>query len=211
MVNLPLFKLGALFLRHVSKYGAILSRLQNHIKAQAHEHPSFRVFAARYGQVIHQINMRLNVAVLRNASASSGSKTPVASAPTVKTKEQIEREEAAPPPTTSIWRRKFKALPEAKAVDLFADVIGDSFILSVAMALLLYEWWRSSSKPDANAVRLEELRAELEAMKAAEEALAEKSEEQQKRIQILEDALNRKWKLLPSLSPASAPTVSSNA
>jgi hypothetical protein len=37
-----------------------------------------------------------------------------------------------PPREQSVWRRKFRPLPEAKAVDLFADVIGDSFILLVA-------------------------------------------------------------------------------
>ncbi|CRK47846.1 hypothetical protein BN1723_007779, partial [Verticillium longisporum] len=86
MVPLPLFKLAALLVRHVSKYGA------NHIKAQAHEHPRFRQFAARYGQSIHQINMRLNVALLRNPSAEARAKEK-AEAPTVKTKEEIEKEE----------------------------------------------------------------------------------------------------------------------
>lgn len=62
-----------------------------------------------------------------------------AEAPTVKTEEQTKEEEAAkkhaatkekpPPKEQSVWRRKFRPLPENKAVDLFADVIGDSFIL----------------------------------------------------------------------------------
>merc|ERR1712080_290901 len=30
----------------------------------------------------------------------------------------------------NVWKRKFRPLPESKAVDLFADVIGDAFILS---------------------------------------------------------------------------------
>ncbi|PHH51971.1 hypothetical protein CFIMG_005467RA [Ceratocystis fimbriata CBS 114723] len=226
MVNLPLFKLGALFVRHVSKYGA------NHIKAQAHEHPHFRVFAARYGQVIHQLNMRLNVALLRNSTPAKIARDK-ATAPTVKTKEQTEREAAAAKKAasgpasssgntsnssspggsqtssatkevpTSVWRRKFKPLPEAKAVDLFADVIGDSFILGVAIALLLYEFWRSSSKPDANTVRYEELSKALAEIKEREEKLAEQGEAQSRRIQTLEDALNKRWSILPSLSSSS--------
>jgi hypothetical protein len=63
--------------------------------------------------------------------------------------EQIKEEEAAkkdsatkdkpPPREQSVWKRKFRPLPENKAVDLFADVIGDSFILLVAGGLILYE------------------------------------------------------------------------
>ncbi|KAL5611586.1 hypothetical protein BROUX41_000830 [Berkeleyomyces rouxiae] len=237
MVNLPLFKLGALFVRHISKYGA------NHIKAQAHEHERFRILAARYGQVIHQLNMRLNVALLRNNTPAKIARDK-ATAPTVKTKEQVEREAAfgkpgggpapastsgsssssssgsggglaahvspaAKEPPTSVWRRKFKPLPEAKAVDLFADVIGDSFILSVAMALLLYEFWRSSSKPDANTVRHEELSRQLTEMKEREQQLAEQSEAHTRRIQVLEDALSKRWSILPSLASAGASSSSS--
>ena len=69
-----------------------------------------------------------------------------AEAPTVKTEEQTKAEEAAkkygekaPQREQSVWKRKFRPLPENKAVDLFADVIGDSFILLVAGGLILYE------------------------------------------------------------------------
>ncbi|KAI0410849.1 optic atrophy 3 protein-domain-containing protein [Xylaria grammica] len=76
MVPFPLFKLAALFVRHVSKYGA------NRIKSQAHDHPEFRRLAARYGQAIHQLNMRLSVALLRNVDAEIRAKEK-AEAPTV--------------------------------------------------------------------------------------------------------------------------------
>ena len=49
--------------------GGLTPRSQNRIKAQAHDHPGFRRFAARYGQAIHQLNMRLSVALLRNVEA----------------------------------------------------------------------------------------------------------------------------------------------
>ncbi|KAL2168481.1 hypothetical protein VTG60DRAFT_7217 [Thermothelomyces hinnuleus] len=194
MVALPLFKLASLFVRHVSKYGA------NHIKHQAHEHPRFRAFAARYGQLIHQLNMRLSVAVLRNKDAEQRAKEK-AEAPTVKTEEQVKKEEehlakygttaraTLKEPSGSVWRRKFRPLPEAKAVDLFADVIGDTFILAVAGALVTYEYWRSSQKPDRNKEMIEELQRRMEELRIKEEELEAREKAQQERVQLIEEAL----------------------
>ncbi|KAK7952168.1 uncharacterized protein PG986_007896 [Apiospora aurea] len=218
MVALPLFKLASLFLRHVSKYGA------NRIKHQAHDHPGFRRFAARYGQAIHQLNMRMSVALLRDPEAIARAKEK-AEAPTVKTEEQIKKEEEfkakhgftasqartnRPSNILSVWKRKFRSLPEAKAVDLFADVIGDAFILSVAMVLIVYEWWRSSQKPDHNAERIKELNAKLAQL---EEEREREKMRQESRILTLEQALRgfkdpkTKQPLLPP-APTATPTAS---
>lgn len=94
MAPLPLFKFAALLVRHVSKYGAVaipirernvhsLILLQNWIKDQAHDHPKFRVIAARYGQHLHQFNMRLQVTLLRDKRAEKRAKEK-AEAPTVR-------------------------------------------------------------------------------------------------------------------------------
>ncbi|KAK4230513.1 hypothetical protein QBC38DRAFT_29440 [Podospora fimiseda] len=196
MVTLPLFKLGALFLRHISKYGA------NHIKHQAHEHPRFRAFAAKYGQVIHQINMRLSVATLRNSESVQKAKEK-AETPTVKTEEQVKREEELKAKygttpreshpviqaTQSIWKRKFRSLPEAKAVDLFADVVGDAFILTVAGALITYEYWRASQKPDKNRETIESLEKEIEELKRRGAEFEEAERAQRERMELIEAAL----------------------
>ncbi|KFA64113.1 hypothetical protein S40285_00791 [Stachybotrys chlorohalonatus IBT 40285] len=218
MVPLPLFKLAALFVRHVSKYGA------NRIKAQAHDHPRFRAFAIRYGQAIHQLNMRASVALLRNPAAERRAKE-LAEAPTVKTEEQIKRDEATkakekhrsehPPsgttaklPFQNVWKRKFRPLPEAKAVDLFADVVGDAFILGVAGGLIIYEYWKALQKPDANKQRIEELTERFEELEKREKQLAEAEEKQQRRFESLEEALRSlkdpktRKPLIPSLQDA---------
>ncbi|CAN8098861.1 unnamed protein product [Discula destructiva] len=216
MVPLPLFKLASLFVRHISKYGA------NRIKLQAHDHPRFRAFAERYGQKIHQLNMRMSVALLRNSAAQQRAKEK-AEAPTVKTKEQVEKEElrkaqgvsTAKESLTSrrhagisVWRRQFKPLPEGKAVDLFADVIGDGFILLVATILIIYETWRSSSKPDANKERIEALTQRFEELQRKEEEHEEEERRQQSRILQLEEVLRNykdpktKQPLLPSPTAA---------
>ncbi|KAL8377795.1 hypothetical protein RB595_008466 [Gaeumannomyces hyphopodioides] len=212
MVALPLFKLGALFLKHVSKYGA------NRIKIQAHDHPRFRKLAARYGQVIHQINMRLSVASLRNVEAEMKAKE-LAETPTVKTKEQTEKEErakAAGPASRlrSVWKRRFRPLPEAKAVDLFADVLGDALILLIASALVIYEYQRTAQKPDANLERIQELDGQLEELRRREEELERKESTQASRILALEEALRNykdpktKLPLLPSPPPPASVAAS---
>ncbi|OAA64460.1 opa3 domain containing protein [Niveomyces insectorum RCEF 264] len=214
MVALPLFKLAALFVRHVSKYGA------NRIKVRAHEHPRFRSFAARYGQAIHQLNMRLSVALLRNADAEKRAreKAEAAEAPTVKTKEQTEREAREkqkddadrakygttakeshpatvvvnPTAAASIWRRRFRPLPEAKAVDLFADVIGDAFILLIASALVIFEYYRSSGPkgPDPHAERLEALAQQMDALQRTVDERARAETLRESRILAMEAALH---------------------
>lgn len=187
MVALPLFKFGALFLRHISKYGA------NYIKAQAHDHPKFRSYAARYGQTLHQINMRMTVTLLRDANAERRAKEK-ADAPTAKTEEQTRQDEArekekkeAPKPA-SIWRRRFRPLSEGKAVDLFADVIGDAFILLVASGLIVYEYVRSSGKPDPHAEKIAALDARVRELDQREKELEEAEKQRQTQIETLEQA-----------------------
>ncbi len=176
---------------------------QDRIKRQAHEHAGFQRFAAKYGQMIHQLNMRMSVALLRNPEAELRAKEK-AEAPTVKTKEQVEKEEqlrakygttpkeshpTRSAASVSVWRRKFRPLPEAKAVDLFADVAGDAFILLVAGGLIIYEYHRSSQKPDHNLERIKELDQKLEELKSREEKLEEAEKAQLARLQMIEEAL----------------------
>ena len=196
----------------------------------------FRTFAAKYGQHIHQLNMRMNVALLRNADAEKRAKekAEAAEAPTAKTKEEVEKEERAKAkeeatrakygttakeshpvsqavkPTLSVWRRKFRPLPEAKAVDLFADVIGDAFILGIASLLVIYEYYKSATKPDTHGDRIKELTQQLEALQQAEEALKREELRRDSRILAMEAALRgfrdpkTKQPLLPS-APAEEP------
>lgn len=172
--------------------------------------------------MIHQLNMRMSVALLRNTEAEQRAKEK-AEAPTVKTKEQIEKEEQLRAKygttareshpsrkftTISVWKRRFKPLPEAKAVDLFADVIGDGFVLFVAAVLIVYETWRASNKPDANKERIEALTQRFEELQRREQEMEEEERKHQSRIVLLEEALRNykdpktKQPLLPSPTPA---------
>jgi hypothetical protein len=136
---------------------------------------------------MHQINMRMAVTLLRDAAAE-------------KTKEQTEHEALKDKPvkektapkeaqSVSIWRRKFRALPEEKAVDLFADVIGDSFILFVAGGLILYEYVRAKGKPDVNGEKIAELNKKLEELENRGKELEEAEKVQRDRVETLEQAL----------------------
>ncbi|RFU23706.1 hypothetical protein B7463_g12634, partial [Scytalidium lignicola] len=198
MVPLPLFKFASLFVRQFSKYGA------NWIKSQAHDHPKFRGVAARYGQTLHQINMRMQVALLRDVSAERRARER-AEAPTVKTEEQTRAEEKAKEKASkegrtssnesnqSVWKRKFRSLPENKAVDLFAEVIGDTFILFVAGGLIMYEYVRSKGKPDTTAEMLAELNNRISELKEREDELEKKNEEHKTRVETLEQNMEE-WK-----------------
>lgn len=162
------------------------------------------------------------MALLRNSDAERKAKEK-AEAPTVKTKEQIEKEEqlktkygttareahaSRSNSKVSLWRRQFKPLPEAKAVDLFADMIGDAFILFVATTLIIYETWRASTKPDKNKERIEDLTKKFEELQRKEQEHEEEERRQQNRILQLEEVLRNykdpktKQPLLPSPTAA---------
>lgn len=173
--------------------------------------------------MIHQLNMRLSVAVLRDLEAEKRAKEK-AEAPTVKTEEQVRKEEdtkakektssnsssskSRSPIFQNVWRRKFRPLPEAKAVDLFADVIGDAFILSVAGGLIIYEYYKAMQKPDVNKQRIDELEERYQELKKREDELADAEEKQRLRFESLEEALRAlkdsktKQPLLPTLQSA---------
>lgn len=178
----------------------LLTQVKNWIKVQAHDHPKFRTVAARYGQTMHQVNMRMAVTLLRDAAAERRAKEK-AEAPTVKTEEQTRHDEAQKEKNAarakaekkeaskSIWRRKFRPLPEEKAVDLFADVIGDSFILIIASGLILYEYIRAKGKPDIQAEKIAELNEKLQELEQRGSELEEAEKERQKRVENLETVL----------------------
>jgi septal ring factor EnvC (AmiA/AmiB activator) len=177
--------------------------------------------------MIHQLNMRLSVALLRNVDAEAKAREAKekAEAPTVKTEEQIKKEEElkakygttakdshpVKEPPKSIWRRKFRPLPENKAVDLFADVIGDAFILLVATGLIMYETIRQAKKPDSNLERIKELNQRFEQLEKKEAELEEAERRHETRVQTIEDALSAfrdpktKKPILPT--PTTSPTA----
>lgn len=144
--------------------------------------------------------MRLTVTLLKDKAAERRAKEK-AEAPTVKTEEQMrhdeaqkeknaQREKAAQHEASkSIWRRRFRPLSEEKAVDLFADVIGDSFILLVAGGLIIYEYVRAKGKPDANAEKIADLNRRLEELDIREKKLEEAEKEQEARVETLEQAI----------------------
>jgi hypothetical protein len=144
--------------------------------------------------------MRMQVTLLRDIAAEKRAKER-AEAPTVKTEEQMKADEAAKEKNAardkeakreaskSVWKRKFRPLPETKAVDLFADVIGDSFILVVAAGLILYEYLRSKGKPDMHAEKIAEMDKKLEQLEQRELELEEIEKKQRTQVETLQEAL----------------------
>lgn len=147
--------------------------------------------------------MRVSVAILRDVAAEKRAKEK-AEAPTVKTEEETKAEaekeaKAGAKPkehkhTTnqlgkSVWRRTFRPLPEAKAVDLFADVLGDAFVLAVAGGLITYEYVKGKQKPDYNAEHIAELTEKLQEEERRIAELEESERGNRRSVQSLEQAL----------------------
>jgi hypothetical protein len=142
----------------------------------------------------------MQVTLLRDIAAEKRAKER-AEAPTVKTEDQMKADEAAKEKNAardkeakreaskSVWKRKFRPLPETKAVDLFADVIGDSFILVVAAGLILYEYLRSKGKPDVHAEKIAEMDKKLEQLEQREHELEEIEKKQRTQVETLQEAL----------------------
>jgi optic atrophy 3 protein len=136
----------------------------------------------------------MSVSALRDVSAEKRAKER-AEAPTVKTEAQMradehaKEKEAKQEVPTSVWKRKFRPLPEAKAVDLFADVVGDAFILAIAGALIIYEYVKSRQNTDVNAIRITELNEQLKEEEKRISELEGLERRQQKRVEVLEEAL----------------------
>jgi optic atrophy 3 protein len=141
----------------------------------------------------------MQVTLLRDVAAEKRAKER-AEAPTAKTEEQTKADEAKEKAASkektaqketskSVWRRKFRPLPETKAVDLFADVIGDSFILFVAGGLILYEYFKSKGKPDVQAEKMAEFNRKLEELEQREKELEETEKKRRAQFETLEKTL----------------------
>lgn len=108
-----------------------------------------------------------------------------------KEREDRQKKEA----NKSIWQRKFKALPEEKAVDLFADVTGESFVFGVAILLIVYEYARVSGKPDPNAEKIVDLEAKLAELRRLDNEREEEKKQERQRVETLEQAVHEMQKL----------------
>ena len=140
--------------------------------------------------------MRMQVTLLRDKAAEKRAREK-AEAPTVKTEEQMKHDIAVKAkekagqtdPPKSIWKRRFRPLQEGKAVDLFADVIGDSFILLVAAALIMYELLRNQSKADPQKEKIAALEEKVVALEELDRKREKIEEQQQQRVETLEQAI----------------------
>jgi len=138
----------------------------------------------------------MQVTLLRDKAAEKRAREK-AEAPTVKTEEQMRHDEAAKVKEKaalkegpkSIWKRKFRPLHESKAVDLFADVIGDSFILFVAAALIMYELLRTQNKVDPHQEKIATLEEKILALEKWDQEREDFEKKQQQRVETLEEAM----------------------
>ncbi|KAF2736652.1 hypothetical protein EJ04DRAFT_404092, partial [Polyplosphaeria fusca] len=173
-------KISSLFVRTLAK------PLANTIKRNAREHDRFRRFCIGFAQGLHRIDMRMRLGLLQDPEVIERqiareireveALKKKAKIPTVKTKEEMKAEEAM----TSKEREEIKKrlerkprirpLPEAKAIELGANFVSETFIFTVGIGVILFENWRQRRKArnqrDDIRENLEELQVELKSVKA---------------------------------------------
>ncbi|KAL1310721.1 hypothetical protein AAFC00_000976 [Neodothiora populina] len=174
-------KLASLVVRTLAK------PVGNTIKRNAREHDGFRRYCVTFAQGLHRIDMRMRLGILHDAAAQermhareaaeAAAKKKAAGTPTVKTEAQIKAEEAAATeaektkasdkPKTP-YKPKIRPLSEARAIELGANFIAESFVFLVALGCILaermYSGRKESTRRDEVAERLEALEARAEKM-----------------------------------------------
>lgn len=149
---------------------------------------------------MHQINMRMAVTLIKDSTARKRVKDKTE--PLVTNTEQKNMAEMKYLKDTardksiskdvplSVWKRKFRPLPEGKAVELFANVLGDTFVLLVAGTLISYEYVRTKGKPDVNAEKIAELYNKLEQLDRRERDLENVNNDVKIKLEALETTIS---------------------
>lgn len=109
--------------------------------------------------------------------------------PTVKTEEEMKAEEAMTAKEKEEIKKRLekkpriRPLPEAKAIELGANFVSETFIFTVGISVILFENWRQRRKArnqrDDIREDLEEMQAELKSVKAELEEYKTLAKEQQ--------------------------------
>lgn len=164
-------KLSSLVIRTLSK------PIANQIKAQAREHPRFRGVCVSMAQIVHRFDVRLRLNLLRDTATSQRQTTAEAAArrykstvPTVKTEVETKAEEAAIAKAKAAAEEVNKPAPkpyirplsEAKAIEIGANFISETFLFLVAGGLIVFESFRSRRKETTRREDVDARLAELE-------------------------------------------------
>ncbi|KAJ9648386.1 hypothetical protein H2201_000494 [Coniosporium apollinis] len=171
-------KIASLAIRTLAK------PIANYIKRNAREHERFRKVCVNFAQRLHRIDINMRLGLLQDTAAidrqvarekaDADAKKKAAQIPTVKTEAQTKAdEEAAKSGDTSADKKpkpRVRPLSEAKAIEMGANFISESFMFMVAGGIIIFESWRSRRKA-SNARenlddRIDVLEAEREEMKA---------------------------------------------
>ncbi|KAL6715831.1 class II myosin [Lecanora helva] len=153
-------KVGSLVIKTLSK------PIANRIKAQAREHERFRKVCVNVAQGIHRWDMRFRLGLLQDTAAidkqiakeAAEAKRP----PTVKTEAQTKADEARDKESEKPKEKKkpkIRPLSEAKAIDLGANFVSETFLLAVGIALILFE---NARKGRQEATRREDVADQIE-------------------------------------------------
>ncbi|KAK7545595.1 optic atrophy 3 protein-domain-containing protein [Phyllosticta citricarpa] len=182
-------KIGSLFIRTLAK------PIANTIKRNARDHEAFRRRCVRLAQGLHRLDVRWRVGLLQDPVViekqvqrelkEAEAKRRAAQGQTVKTEAESKADEEALKKTKEQLVKakssrpiKVRPLSEAKAIDMGATFISETFMFLVAGAVIVFEQWRSrkkaSGRRDEVDDKLEELQSQNQELK--DELLALKTQ-----------------------------------
>ncbi|KAK8164265.1 optic atrophy 3 protein-domain-containing protein [Phyllosticta citrichinensis] len=173
-------KIGSLFIRTLAK------PIANTIKRNARDHEAFRRRCVQLAQGLHRLDVRWRVGLLQDPVViekqiqrelkEAEAKRRAAQGPTVKTEAEAKADEEALKKTKEQLLKekssrpvKVRPLSEAKAIDMGATFISETFMFLVAGAVIVFEQWRSrkkaSGRRDEVDDKLEELQSKNQELK----------------------------------------------
>ncbi|KAI3649626.1 hypothetical protein MP228_005258 [Amoeboaphelidium protococcarum] len=171
MVNFPAFKIGLLLIKQVSK------PIASYVKKQAAQREGFRKVIIKFAQGYHRLDVRLKrrqaginisgdqqqVKAMQNQSFNSEQQR-IAEQFQADIKGQ-SRNQQQQQQTSSETKNRIRPLEEGRAIELAANLIGETFIFSVAVMVVILETYRKKvddDKKQQNLVDLERRLSEME-------------------------------------------------
>ncbi|KAI3632837.1 hypothetical protein MIR68_008912 [Amoeboaphelidium protococcarum] len=172
MVNFPAFKIGLLLIKQVSK------PIASYVKKQAAQREGFRRVIIKFAQGYHRLDVRLKrrqaginisgdqqqVKAMQNQSYNSEQQR-IAEQYQADIKGQSRNQQQQQQQGSSETKNRIRPLEEGRAIELAANLIGETFIFSVAVMVVILETYRKKvddDKKQQNLVDLERRLSEME-------------------------------------------------
>ncbi|KAI3630656.1 hypothetical protein MIR68_012091 [Amoeboaphelidium protococcarum] len=173
MVNFPAFKIGLLLIKQVSK------PIASYVKKQAAQREGFRQVIIKFAQGYHRLDVRLKrrqaginisgdqqqVKTMQDQGYNSEQQRIAAQQYQAGINGQSRNQQQQQQQASSETKNRIRPLEEGRAIELAANLIGETFIFSVAVMVVILETYRKKvddDKKQQNLIDLERRLSEME-------------------------------------------------